>query len=105
MADNCDQQVFGVTALVAIYQAPQAAYDLFDKATVLYEGRQIYFGPASQAKQYFVNLGFECPKNQTDPDFLTSMTSKSSKSMILYLFLWFPNIHIPSFDIEAFDRI
>ena len=29
---------------VAIYQASQAIYDLFDKAIVLYEGRQIYFG-------------------------------------------------------------
>src|ERR1700712_170289 len=29
------------TACVAIYQAPQTAYDIFDKAVVLYEGRQI----------------------------------------------------------------
>lgn len=57
-----------------MYQAPQTAYDLFDKALVLYEGRQIYFGPASIAKEYFVNLGFECPSRQTTPDFLTSMT-------------------------------
>lgn len=57
-----------------MYQAPQSAYDLFDKTLVLYEGRQIYFGPASQAKAYFVNLGFECPARQTTPDFLTSMT-------------------------------
>jgi ATP-binding cassette subfamily G (WHITE) protein 2 (PDR) len=57
-----------------MYQAPQSAYDLFDKALVLYEGRQIYFGPASKAKEYFVNLGFECPSRQTTPDFLTSMT-------------------------------
>lgn len=57
-----------------MYQAPQRAYDLFDKALVLYEGRQIYFGPASRAQEYFVNLGFECPARQTTPDFLTSMT-------------------------------
>lgn len=62
-------------AAVAIYQSPQAAYDIFDKAIVLYEGRQIYFGSTKTAKQYFVNLGFECPDRQTDPDFLTSMTS------------------------------
>lgn len=57
-----------------MYQAPQSAYDLFDKTLVLYEGREIYFGPASQAKAFFVNLGFECPARQTTPDFLTSMT-------------------------------
>ena len=46
---------------VAIYQASQAIYDLFDKTTVLYEGRQIYFGPASQARRYFEEMGWYCP--------------------------------------------
>lgn len=68
-------ETYNSTACVSIYQAPQSAYDLFDKATVLYEGRQIFFGPAHEAKQYFVDLGFECPARQTTPDFLTSMTS------------------------------
>ncbi|KAL2890097.1 ABC transporter CDR4 [Ceratocystis lukuohia] len=68
-------ELFGSAAAVSIYQAPQDAYDLFDKATVLYEGRQIYFGPATEAKGYFESLGFECPDRQTVPDFLTSMTS------------------------------
>lgn len=68
-------ELYGTTALVSIYQAPQSAYELFDKATVLYEGRQIFFGRADHARQYFINLGFECPARQTAPDFLTSMTS------------------------------
>lgn len=68
-------ELFGTTACVSIYQAPQTAYDFFDKALVLYDGRQIFFGRADAAKQYFVNLGFECPARQTTPDFLTSMTS------------------------------
>lgn len=68
-------EVSNTAAMVAIYQAPQAAYDIFDKAIVLYEGRQIYFGDAKKAKRYFINLGFECPARQTDADFLTSMTS------------------------------
>ncbi|KAL4960100.1 putative ABC multidrug transporter [Aspergillus stella-maris] len=67
--------VFGVTSCVAIYQAPQAAYEIFDKVTVLYEGKQIYFGPAQAAKEYFIQLGFICPDAQTTPDFLTSMSS------------------------------
>lgn len=74
-----EADISNVAAVVAIYQAPQAAYDIFDKAVVLYEGRQIYFGPASRAKEYFVNLGFECPARQTDPDFLTSMTSPNER--------------------------
>ena len=68
-------ELFRSTACVSIYQAPQTAYDFFDKAVVLYEGRQIFFGRADEAKQYFINLGFECPARQTTPDFLTSMTS------------------------------
>ncbi|KAF5012146.1 hypothetical protein FDECE_1795 [Fusarium decemcellulare] len=72
-------ELFGQTCAVSIYQAPQSAYDLFDKALVLYEGRQIYFGRAEDAKQYFINLGFECPDRQTTPDFLTSMTAPSER--------------------------
>lgn len=68
-------ELFGNTACVSIYQSPQIGYDYFDKVTVLYEGRQIFFGRADAAKQYFENLGFECPPRQTTPDFLTSMTS------------------------------
>ncbi|EMD61347.1 hypothetical protein COCSADRAFT_183394 [Bipolaris sorokiniana ND90Pr] len=74
---QCD--VFNTSTCVAIYQAPQAAYELFEKVTVLYEGRQIYFGPASEARAYFERLGFECPTSQTTPDFLTSMTSPSER--------------------------
>ncbi|KAI1177053.1 ABC-2 type transporter-domain-containing protein [Nemania sp. FL0916] len=68
-------ELFGSTACVSIYQSPQVGYDCFDKVIVLYEGRQIFFGRADAAKQYFIDLGFECPARQTTPDFLTSMTS------------------------------
>ncbi|ETS79847.1 hypothetical protein PFICI_07376 [Pestalotiopsis fici W106-1] len=67
------------TGIVAIYQASQAIYDLFDKATVLYEGRQIYFGPASHAKAYFENQGWYCPPRQTTGDFLTAVTNPSER--------------------------
>lgn len=63
------------THVVAIYQASQAIYDIFDKATVLYEGRQIYFGPASHAKAFFERQGWVCPSRQTTADFLTAVTN------------------------------
>jgi len=69
----------GCAACVAIYQAPQSAYDIFDKAIVLYEGRQIFFGPATEARAYFERMGFECPDRQTTADFLTSMTSAQER--------------------------
>ncbi|KAK7409614.1 hypothetical protein QQX98_008209 [Neonectria punicea] len=60
---------------VAIYQASQAIYDLFDKTIVLYEGRQIYFGPADEARDFFERQGWHCPPRQTTGDFLTSITN------------------------------
>ncbi|TDZ22045.1 ZEB2-regulated ABC transporter 1 [Colletotrichum orbiculare MAFF 240422] len=71
--------VFRCSSCVAIYQAPQEAYDLFDKVVVLYEGRQIYFGKAADAKAYFQGLGFQCPEQKTTADFLTSMTSAAER--------------------------
>lgn len=40
------------SVFVSLYQASQDAYDVFDKVTVLYLGRQIYFGPAKDAKKF-----------------------------------------------------
>ncbi|RMD44427.1 hypothetical protein DV735_g711, partial [Chaetothyriales sp. CBS 134920] len=70
-----------ITAGVAIYQAPQAAYDLFDKVLVIYQGRQIFFGDCKHAKTYFLNMGFDCPERQTTADFLTSMTSVTERKV------------------------
>ena len=71
--------IIGMTQAVAIYQASQSIYDIFDKAIVLYEGRQIYFGPTDQAKAYFENMGWVCPKRQTTGDFLTSVTNPQER--------------------------
>ncbi|OBT59744.1 hypothetical protein VE04_00230 [Pseudogymnoascus sp. 24MN13] len=67
--------ISGATAIVAIYQASQSIYDVFVKVAVLDEGRQIYFGHKHKAKEFFVNMGFDCPERQTTADFLTSLTS------------------------------
>ncbi|KAH6697541.1 ABC-2 type transporter [Plectosphaerella plurivora] len=72
--------IFGNSVCVAIYQAPQEAYEAFDKVILLYQGRQIYFGRTADAKTYFEGLGFECPEQQTTPDFLTSMTSAAERT-------------------------
>lgn len=51
----------------------------FDKVTLLYEGRQIYFGPIESAASYFISLGFVRPERATTADFLTSMTNPSER--------------------------
>ncbi|KAK8017797.1 hypothetical protein PG993_014123 [Apiospora rasikravindrae] len=67
--------LMGAANAVAIYQASQSIYELFDKATVLYEGHQIYFGPADKAKAFFERQGWWCDPRQTTGDFLTSVTN------------------------------
>lgn len=67
--------ILDATPLIAIYQCSQDAYDLFDKVIVLYEGYQIYFGKASEAKDFFLRMGYDCPQRQTTADYLTSLTN------------------------------
>lgn len=67
------------TAFVAIYQAGENIYNTFDKVTVLYKGKQIYFGSVSQAKAYFEGMGFQCPPRQATAEFLTAMTDPTGR--------------------------
>lgn len=62
------------TNFVTIYQASEHIYETFDKVLVLYEGKQIFFGPAENAKAYFETMGFQCPARQSTADFLTAVT-------------------------------
>ncbi|VUC23836.1 unnamed protein product [Clonostachys rosea] len=67
------------TVVMSLYQASEAIYNMFDKVTLLYEGRQIYFGSADSAVEYFTSLGFVMPKGATTADFLTSLTSPAER--------------------------
>jgi ATP-binding cassette subfamily G (WHITE) protein 2 (SNQ2) len=64
-----------MTTIVSIYQAGETLYQLFDKVCVIYEGKMAYFGPADQARQYFINMGYEPANRQTTPDFLVAVSS------------------------------
>ncbi|KAJ7762052.1 pleiotropic drug resistance ABC transporter [Mycena maculata] len=64
-----------VSTIVSIYQASETLYNLFDKVCVLSEGRMVYFGPADQARDYFLSLGYTPQaERQTTPDFIVSVT-------------------------------
>ena len=52
--------VSGFYNAVAIYQASQAIFHVFDKTIVFYEGGEIFF-PVGLAKQYFDTMGCFCP--------------------------------------------
>lgn len=61
-----------VSTVVSIYQAGESLYQHFDKVCVIYEGRMAYFGRADQARQYFIDLGYEPANRQTTADFLVA---------------------------------
>lgn len=75
-------EIAGACHAVTIYQASQAIYHMFDKIILLYEGRQIYYGPIAEAKQYFEEMGWFCPPRQTTGDFLTSVTNPSERRAV-----------------------
>ncbi|KAF8605578.1 pleiotropic drug resistance ABC transporter [Ceratobasidium sp. AG-I] len=62
------------TTIVTIYQASESLYRLFDKVCIIYSGKQIYFGLAESARQYFIDMGWEPANRQTTADFLVSVT-------------------------------
>ncbi|KAF8734087.1 ABC transporter, partial [Rhizoctonia solani] len=68
------------TTVVSIYQASESLYKLFDKVCIIYAGRQIYYGPAEHARQYFVNMGWEPAPRQTTPDFLVAVTDPLART-------------------------
>ncbi|KAJ6088336.1 ABC multidrug transporter atrF [Penicillium sp. IBT 16267x] len=67
------------TTLVTLYQAGESIYELMDKVLVIDEGRMLYQGPAHQARQYFLDLGFYCSDQMTTADFLTSVCDVNAR--------------------------
>ncbi|KAJ8595721.1 hypothetical protein M405DRAFT_806639 [Rhizopogon salebrosus TDB-379] len=69
-----------VTTIVSLYQAGEQLYNLFDKVCVISEGRMVYFGPAKEARQYFLDMGYEPYHRQTTSDFLVSVTDPNARN-------------------------
>ncbi|KAI0479829.1 AtrD, ABC-transporter [Xylaria cf. heliscus] len=69
----------GNCVMVSLYQASRAIYDQCDKVSLLYEGRQIYFGSADHAVRYFDSLGFVKSERLSTPDFLTALTNPAER--------------------------
>lgn len=68
------------TTVATVYQASENVYDLFDKVCVIYEGRMVYYGPASLARQYFIDMGYQPANRQTTPDFLVAVTDPNART-------------------------
>lgn len=68
--------IYRTATFVSLYQASENIYSQFDKVMVIDDGRQVFFGPASEARAYFEGLGFLPKPRQTTPDYLTGCTDK-----------------------------
>lgn len=68
--------IYKTTTFVSLYQASENIYKQFDKVLVIDAGREVYFGPASEARAYFEGLGFKEKPRQTTPDYLTGCTDE-----------------------------
>jgi ABC-type multidrug transport system ATPase subunit len=68
--------VLETTMFVSLYQASESIWEQFDKVLVIDEGRCVYYGPRTQARQYFYSLGFGERPRQTSADYVTGMTDK-----------------------------
>ncbi|MCJ1469671.1 hypothetical protein MMC07_008307 [Pseudocyphellaria aurata] len=64
----------GLASIVSLYQAGNGIYNLFDKVLVLDEGRQIFYGPMTEARPFMESLGFMCDDSANVADFLTGVT-------------------------------
>lgn len=68
--------------VATLYQAGNGIFDQFDKVLVLAEGREIYYGPTSEAKQYFEDMGFKCAPGANIADFLTSVAVHTERTVM-----------------------
>ncbi|KAJ5385996.1 hypothetical protein N7509_008537 [Penicillium cosmopolitanum] len=73
--------VYGLSTIVTLYQAGNGIFDLFDKVLVLDEGKQIFYGPKDQAREFMEDLGFCRDDGGNIADFLTGVTVPTERQI------------------------
>nr|XP_004289305.2 PREDICTED: ABC transporter G family member 11-like [Fragaria vesca subsp. vesca] len=58
----------GTTVVASIHQPSSEVFELFQNLCLLSSGSTVYFGPASQAEQFFASNGFPCPTLRNPSD-------------------------------------
>ncbi|GMF16882.1 unnamed protein product [Phytophthora lilii] len=64
---------FGKTVAISLLQPSPEVYALFDEVMLLNDGYVMYHGPRSEAIGYFEDIGFKCPPNRDEADFLLDL--------------------------------
>ncbi|KAK3620043.1 hypothetical protein LTR22_025755 [Elasticomyces elasticus] len=73
--------VMGLSCIVTLYQAGNGIYELFDKVLILDEGKQIWYGPAHEAKPFMEDLGFAYQDGANVADYLTGVTVPTERKI------------------------
>jgi ATP-binding cassette subfamily G (WHITE) protein 2 (SNQ2) len=67
--------------VVSLYQAGNGIHELFDKVTVIAEGRVLFYGPRRDARPYFEEMGFEHLDGANTADYLTAVTATNERKI------------------------
>ncbi|GAA6043179.1 hypothetical protein JCM8097_008713 [Rhodosporidiobolus ruineniae] len=73
--------VHQMATFVSLYQAGEGIYEQFDKVLLIDKGRQVYFGPAKEARPYMLSLGYADLRRQTSADYLTGCTDPNERKL------------------------
>ncbi|KAJ8559144.1 hypothetical protein ON010_g8301 [Phytophthora cinnamomi] len=63
------------TVVISLLQPSPEIFALFDDVLLMNEGRILYHGPTSSAKDYFASLGLICPPGKDIADFLCELAT------------------------------
>lgn len=71
--------IMNMTTFVSVYQAGEGIYKQFDKVLVLNDGHVVYYGPATEARQYMIDMGYKDLPRQTSADYLSGCTDPNER--------------------------
>ncbi|KTG03862.1 hypothetical protein cypCar_00023786 [Cyprinus carpio] len=73
----------GRTIILSIHQPRYSIYRLFDSLTLLVGGRLVYHGPAQDALNYFMQIGYTCEPHNNPADFFLDVINGDSTAVAL----------------------
>eukprot|EP00644_Phytophthora_capsici_P014051 jgi/Phyca11/539268/estExt2_Genewise1Plus.C_PHYCAscaffold_30168 len=68
------------TVVIALLQPSPEVFELFDDVMILNDGEVMYHGPRDQAVPFFESLGFKCPPDRDEADFLLDLGTNQQYS-------------------------
>lgn len=70
----------GRFVVTVIHQPRSSIFEMIDVLLLLSEGKVMYFGPASEAVDYFSSYGYSCPVHFNPGDFFLDLVSLDTRS-------------------------